>query len=132
MRARYAEPNPPSNDATSASVCLNRACSREAIVRSQITCRLWPPPAAHPGTTATTTLGIVRMSRCTSRMCSRPPCAATRAASTVAADPLVAAGAEGPAAVLRGGPVAGQQHTPDVGGHPGVVERPVQLVDRLR
>src|SRR5699024_11687596 len=57
-----------SNDPTSASVCLNRACSAEAIVKSLTTCRLWPPPAAHPGTTQMTTLGINRMSRWHSRM----------------------------------------------------------------
>ena len=32
----------------------------------------WPPPAAQPETRAITTLGMVRMRRCTSRMCSRP------------------------------------------------------------
>ena len=44
--------------ATSASVCLNTACSLLAIVMSQTTCKLWPPPTAHPGTTAMTTLFI--------------------------------------------------------------------------
>ncbi len=39
---------------------------------SHTTCRLWPPPAAQPGTTQMTTLPIIRISRCTSRMCSRP------------------------------------------------------------
>ena len=45
------------------------------------TCRLWPPPAAQPGTTQITTFGIMRMSRCTSRMWRRP----VRAGSTVSA-----------------------------------------------
>ena len=49
-----------------------------------------------------------------------------------AADPLVAAGAEGPAAVPRRRAVAGEQHAADVRGHPGVVERPVELVDGVR
>lgn len=35
-------------------------------------CRNAAPAAAQPFTTATTTFGIVRMRRCTSRMCSRP------------------------------------------------------------
>ena len=73
------------------------------------------PAAGGPaGDDATTTLGIVRISRWTSRMCSRPPSAVTRRSSTVsavvalgvlvaraAADALVAAGAERPAAVPR-------------------------------
>jgi 1-acyl-sn-glycerol-3-phosphate acyltransferase len=71
-RARYADPKPPSKLATSASVCLNLACSVEARVRSLTTCSEWPPPAAHPGTTQITTLGMNRIRRCTSRMCSRP------------------------------------------------------------
>ena len=54
-------------------------------MRSHTTCRECPPPAAQPLTTATTTFGIVRISRCTSRMCSRPPAALTRAGSTVSA-----------------------------------------------
>ena len=70
-RARYADPKPPSKDPTSASVCLNRACSALARVRSETTCRLWPPPAAQPGTTQMTTLGMNRISRWHSRMCSR-------------------------------------------------------------
>src|SRR5665647_1870011 len=49
-----------------------------------------------------------------------------------APDPLVAAGAERPAAVARARPVAGEQDGPDVGAHPRVVEHPVQLVDRVR
>ena len=80
-RARYAEPKPPSKDPTSASVCLNRACSALARLRSQTTCRLCPPPAAQPLTRAITTLGMNRISRCTSRMCSRP----VAARSTVSA-----------------------------------------------
>ena len=54
------------------------------------------------------------------------------AVAVPAADPLVAAGAEGPPAVLRRGAVAGQQHAAHVGGHPGVVERGVQLVHGVR
>ena len=82
-----------------------------------------------------------RISRCTSRMCSRP----ARAESTVvggltvgvlvaaaAADALIPAGAERPAAVLGRRPVTGQQHHPDIGGHPGVVQCAVQLVDGVR
>ena len=81
-----------------------------------------------------------RISRCTSRMCSRP----VRAGSTVSAsspagvlvavpapDALVAAGAERPAAVPRRRSVAGQEHAPDVGRLAGVVEGLVQLVDRV-
>jgi len=49
--------------------------------RSQVECRLCPPPAAHPVTRQITTLGINRISRCTSSMCSRP----ARAGSTVSA-----------------------------------------------
>ena len=52
--------------------------------------------------------------------------------AAAAADALVAAGAERPAAVLRRRPVAGQQHHADVGGHPGVVEHAVELVDGVR
>jgi hypothetical protein len=49
----------------------------------QITCRVQavPPPAAHPLTRQITTLGMNRISRCTSKMCSRP----ARAVSTVSA-----------------------------------------------
>ena len=50
----------------------------------------------------------------------------------LAADPLVAAGAEGPAAVLRGRPVAGEQDAADVGAHPCVLEARVELVDGVR
>ena len=115
------------------------------MVRSQTTCSECPPPAAQPGTTQTTTFGMVRISRCTSSMCSRPPSAATRAASTVSAvspcgvlvarapaDALVAAGAERPAAVARRRAVAGEQHGADVGRPAGVVEGAVQLVDGVR
>src|ERR1700693_2118556 len=49
-----------------------------------------------------------------------------------AADALVAAGAERPAAVAWARPVAGEQHHADVGRHPRVVERAVQLVDGVR
>ena len=48
------------------------------------------------------------------------------------ADALVAAGAERPRAVLGRRAVAGEQHDTHVGGHPGVVEGPVELVDRVR
>ena len=73
-----------------------------------------------------------RISRCTSRMCSRPggrPVAALGGLARgvlvagPAADPLVAAAAERPAAVLGRRPVAGEQHGADVGGHPGMVQR---------
>src|SRR5690606_5569883 len=49
-----------------------------------------------------------------------------------AADALVTAGAEGPAAVLRRRPVAGQDHAPDVAPLPRVIERAIELVDRMR
>ena len=52
--------------------------------------------------------------------------------AAAAADALIATGAERPAAVLGGGPVAGQQHHADVGRHPGMVEGAVQLVDGVR
>ena len=52
--------------------------------------------------------------------------------AVLAAHPLVAAGAERPAAVLRAGAVAGEEHAADVGGQPGVLERGDQLVDGLR
>ena len=54
------------------------------------------------------------------------------AIAVAAAHPLVAAGAERPAAVLRAGPVAGEQHGADARRHARVVERPVQLVDGVR
>jgi hypothetical protein len=49
-----------------------------------------------------------------------------------AAHPLVAAGAERPAAVLRARAVAGEQHAADVGGQPGVLQDGDELVDGLR
>ena len=49
--------------------------------------------------------------------------------AVLAADALVAAGAERPPAVARRRAVAGEQHAADVGGLPGVVEHPVELVD---
>ena len=49
-----------------------------------------------------------------------------------AADALVAARAERPAAVLGGGAVAGQQHHAHVRRAARVVQRAVQLVDRVR
>src|SRR5690606_11687179 len=54
------------------------------------------------------------------------------AVAVPAADALVAARAERPAAVLRAGPVAGEQHARDVAAHAGVVEHPVELVDGVR
>ncbi len=48
------------------------------------------------------------------------------------ADALVAAGAEGPAAVLRARAVPGEQHEADVGRIAGVVEDAVELVDGVR
>src|SRR5262249_18296643 len=49
-----------------------------------------------------------------------------------ASDPLVAARAERPAAVLRRRSVAGQQHAPDIGGLPRVVQSCAQFVDGVR
>ena len=49
-----------------------------------------------------------------------------------AADPLVAAGTECPAAVLGARAVASEQHAPDVGAGAGVVEGSDQLVDGVR
>ena len=48
------------------------------------------------------------------------------------ANALIAAGAKRPTAVAWAGPVTSQQHHAHVGGHPGVVEHPVQLVDSVR
>jgi hypothetical protein len=48
------------------------------------------------------------------------------------ANTLVTTGAERPPAVLGRRAVAGEQDTADVGAHPGVVERPVKLVDGVR
>src|SRR5690606_37512019 len=52
--------------------------------------------------------------------------------TAAAADPLIAARAERPAAVLRARPVAGEQDDADVGGGPSVVEGAVELVDGVR
>src|SRR5699024_2543596 len=49
-----------------------------------------------------------------------------------AADALITAGAERPPAIAGGRSVAGQQHAAHVAGHPGVVERLVELVDGVR
>ncbi|SKV52166.1 Uncharacterised protein [Mycobacteroides abscessus subsp. massiliense] len=49
-----------------------------------------------------------------------------------APDALIAAGAECPAAVLGAGAVPGEQHRPDIGGHPGVVQGSVELIDGVR
>ncbi len=119
-----------------ASVCLKRACSRLAIERSATTWRLWPPPAAQPLTAAMMTLGDVRMSRWTSRMWRRPPWRGRRGGVALvevavpAPDALVAARAERVHAVV-GRAVAGEDDGGDVGGHAGVVEGPVELVDGL-
>ncbi len=48
------------------------------------------------------------------------------------ADPLVSAGAERPAPVLGAGSVPGEQDDSHVGGHPGVVQGAVELVDGVR
>jgi len=48
-----------------------------------------------------------------------------------AADALVAAGAEGPAAVFRAGSVAGEENAAHVGGLAGVVENRVEFVDGM-
>ena len=79
-----------------------------------------------------TTFGMKRISRCASRMCSRPLDPGAVLVAVLPAHPLVAAGAERPAAVLGARAVAGEQHAADVGGQPGVLERGDQLVDRLR
>jgi hypothetical protein len=47
------------------------------------------------------------------------------------ADPLVATGAERPLAVRGGRAVAGDEDDADIGGHPRVVEGPVELVHRV-
>src|SRR5262249_10324426 len=52
--------------------------------------------------------------------------------AVAAADALITAGAEGPAAVLGRWAVAGEQHAAHIAGHPRVVERLVQFVDRVR
>src|SRR5699024_5044978 len=49
-----------------------------------------------------------------------------------AADALIAAGAEGPAAVLGARTVAGEQDGSHIRAAPGVVEDPVELVDGVR
>ena len=51
------------------------------------------------------------------------------AVAVPAADALVAAGGEGPAAVARGGAVAGEDDGADVAAHARVVQDPVELVD---
>ena len=79
-----------------------------------------------------TTFGMKRISRCASRMCSRPLESLAVLVAVLPAHPLVAAGAERPAAVLGAGAVAGEQHAADVGGQPRVLQRRDQLVDRLR
>src|SRR5690606_41477240 len=54
------------------------------------------------------------------------------AVAAPAPDALVAARAEGPAAVLRARTVAGEDDRGDVRAHPGVVEGAVELVDGVR
>jgi len=49
---------------------FTRIDTLEARVRSHTTCRLCPPPTAHPGTTQITAFGINLISRCTSRILS--------------------------------------------------------------
>ena len=49
-----------------------------------------------------------------------------------ASDPLIAAGAERPPAVLGRRAVSGEEYSSDVGGHPSVIECGLQLVDRVR
>ena len=51
------------------------------------------------------------------------------AVAVPAADALVAAGGEGPAAVARGGAVAGEDDGADVAAHARVVQDPVELID---
>ena len=63
MRARYAVPKPASNEPTRGPAWPKRAFSA-AIVRSQSTCRTWPPPIAKPLTAAITGFGMSRISRC--------------------------------------------------------------------
>ena len=75
-------------------------------------------------------------------MCSRPSLAGSTVSRAVsplgvlvagaAADPLVAAGAERPLAVLRARSVAGEQHAADVARRPRVLQRAEQLVDGVR
>jgi hypothetical protein len=48
------------------------------------------------------------------------------------ANALISTGTERPTTVLGRRPVSRQQHHPDVGRHPGVVQNPVQLVHRVR
>src|ERR671910_945101 len=50
-------PNPPSKLPTFGPTCPNFALSA-AMVRSQTTCRTWPPPTAYPATIATTDLDV--------------------------------------------------------------------------
>ena len=82
-----------------------------------------------------------RISRWHSRMCSRPSWALSTVSARLALgvlvarpapDPLVAAGAERPLAVLVARAVAGQQHAADVAGGARVLEHPQQLVDGVR
>jgi len=74
-----------------------------------------------------------RINRCTSRMWSRPSLAASTLLRVLiagaAADSLVAARAERPAAVLLARPVARQQHAADIRRRTRVLQRRVQLVD---
>ncbi len=114
-RDRTLAPKPPSNEPTLGPVWPKRALSA-AIVRSQTTCRTWPPPTAYPATIATTGLGMRRIWMCRS-VTWKPPTAsllpgvgrvgAGHITAPVAADALVPARAE------RIRALAGQDHDPD-------------------
>ena len=99
---------------TSASVCLKRACS--ATGQRQVADHVQAVPAT--GRPAgdrrqITTFGMKRISRCTSRMCSRPAGRvdgvashrSTRTVPVLPADPLVAAAAERPPPSFGDGPL---------------------------
>ena len=119
---------------------LEPRCSALASVRSQTTCRLCPPPAAHPVTRQITTFGMNRISRCTSRMCSRPARAGSMSRRS---HPRRTVSRRGPGSAGHrrsrtpsrrpwATAVSGEQHDAHVGRHPGVVEHAVQLVDGVR
>ena len=109
------------------------------MVRSHTTCRVWPPPAAHPVTTPMTTLGMKRMRRCTSRMCRRPAAARLDGLGGLALGVLVARPCPGCAGRRRSrtpsppslgdGPLPVRSTQPTSLVMAGVVEGAVQLVD---
>src|SRR5215210_987067 len=68
---RTEAPKPPSKLPTFGPTCPNFALSA-AMVRSQTTCRTWPPPTAYPATIATTGLGQRRIWTCRSVTWKRP------------------------------------------------------------